>query len=194
MTAFVLGNGVSRNVLDPALLLRFAPVYGCNGLYRTHTPTVLVATDTPISRQIQESGYSKNNRFYTRRPMANLGANEIPKPYFGFSSGPVAVALAAMDKHYKIYMLGFDMGPDTAGKFNNLYAGTEFYKPMGASPTFTGNWCKQLIKITQDFPKTEFVRVFGDTTARIAELEKLSNLSHLSITDLASTINKEKDL
>ena len=94
MAAFVLGNGTSRGSIDVELLLKIAPVYGCNALYRTYTPTVLVSTDRPISQQIQESGYAKTNRFYTRRPLHNSGAQTVPREYFGFSSGPIATALA----------------------------------------------------------------------------------------------------
>ena len=80
MAAFVLGNGVSRNSIDVDVLIKLGPVYGCNALYRTHTPTVLVATDRPISEMIQESGYSKKNKFYTRRPLKNLGGMSVPQP------------------------------------------------------------------------------------------------------------------
>lgn len=194
MTAFVLGNGISRQAIDNTALITLGTVYGCNALYRTFTPNVLIATDSPISKAIQESGYSKINRFYTRRPIDNLGALMIPKPYFGFSSGPAATAIAALDQHAQIYLLGFDLGPDTAGQFNNLYAGTEFYKPRGATPTFTGNWCKQLKIIAENFKSQQFYRVCGDTTARIDDLESIPNLKHLPIADFIARINTRKDL
>ena len=59
MTAFVLGNGTSRQEITIDQLLHLGSVYACNGVYRTHTVTALVATDHPISKVIQESGYSK---------------------------------------------------------------------------------------------------------------------------------------
>jgi hypothetical protein len=93
MAAFVLGNGVSRAAVDVDLLLRLGAVYGCNALYRTHAVTALVATDRPIAEAIQNSGYSLEHRFYTRRPLPNTGAQAVPRPYFGFSSGPIALAL-----------------------------------------------------------------------------------------------------
>ena len=194
MTAFVLGNGISRNSIDVEHLLTLGPVYGCNGLYRTHTPTVLVSTDRPISTAIQESGYSARNRFYTRRPLPNTGAQMVPQKYRGFSSGPIAVSIACEDLIRKIYLLGFDMGPTVVGKFNNVYAGTDFYKATDANPTFVGNWIRQLTTVVRDFPQVQFVRVAGDTTADITDLQGLSNLTHMSIADFAARINTTKDL
>lgn len=193
MTAFVLGNGVSRTHIDINLLLKLGTVYGCNALYRTHTPHVLVSTDQPISKEIQESGYSSKNKFYTRRPIEGSGALRVPQQYFGFSSGPIATGIAAIDNHQTIYMLGFDMGPNTNGKFNNIYAGTEFYKAIDATPTYAGNWVKQIITITKDFPNTKFVRIFGDTTAIIPELQELNNMKSLQIAEFLDLINTPSD-
>ena len=194
MTAFVLGNGVSRNSIDVDQLLTLGPVYGCNGLYRTHTPTVLVSTDRPISTAIQESGYSSRNRFYTRRPLPNTGAQMVPQKYRGFSSGPIAASIACEDQNRRIYLLGFDMGPTVIGKFNNVYAGTEFYKPADANPTYTGNWIRQLSTVIRDFPSVEFVRVCGETTADIPDFHPLTNLKNMPIDEFALRINTSKDL
>jgi hypothetical protein len=194
MAAFVLGNGISRRSIDVELLLKIAPVYGCNALYRTHTPTVLVSTDRPISQQIQESGYAKTNRFYTRRPIHNLGAQTVPREYFGFSSGPIATSLAAKDGHTRIYLLGFDMGPSETGKFNNVYADTEFYKQSINTPTFTGNWARQLCTVAKDHANCEFIRVHGSTTAEIPEFSKIPNMQKLQFADFVARINKPKAL
>ena len=194
MAAFVLGNGISRQQVSVDRLLELGAVYGCNGLYRDHTPTVLVATDQPISRVIQESGYSQKHKFYTRRPLPNLGALEVPKQYFGYSSGPIAAGIAAMDGHFKIYLIGFDMGPNHHGKFNNVYAGTDNYKPVGSVPTYTGNWARQIVRIATDFPNCHLVRVHGDTTANIPEFDKVRNLDRLDMAAFLQRINKAKDL
>jgi len=194
MIAFVLGNGLSRQSVSVDKLQELGTVYGCNALYRTHAPAVLVAVDQAISREIQDSGYSLRHRFYTRRPNANSGANAIPKPYFGFSSGPVAVGLACDHEHQRVYLLGFDLGPNDQGKFNNLYAGTTHYKPTGALPTYTGNWAKQLSKIVSSNLDKQFIRVVGETTAEIAEFGALENLSHLPLDTFVDRINMQKDL
>lgn len=193
-TAFVLGNGVSRNGLPLHDLQQHGPVYGCNALYRDFAPDVLVATDRPIAQCIEASGYARTHRFYTRRPGDLSGSLVIPKPYFGYSSGPAAVALASLDQHDKIYLVGFDMGPNQDKKFNNLYAGTEYYKPQDASPTYTGNWVRQIRHICGEFPAVSYVRVCGATTARLPELDAIQNLQHLDLQRFIDRINNLKDL
>lgn len=194
MVAFVLGNGISRQTIDPAVLIQLGSVYGCNALYRTFTPSVLVATDKPIAEAIQKSGYSLTNKFYTRRPLPELGAECIPKPYWGFSSGPIAAALAALDQHLTIYLLGFDMGPTEHGTFNNVYADTEFYKTSTALPTHAGNWIKQLATIISDFNNVKFVRIHGKSTTDVADFNKMQNFEKLNTRDLVDRINNPKDL
>jgi hypothetical protein len=179
--AFVLGNGQSRASIDLVQLQQLGPIYGCNGLYRDWKPDCLVATDRPIAEAIQRSGYSKNHRFYTRKPIPDLGALAVPRKYHGHSSGPIACAIAAQDGHDRIYLLGYDMGPNGNNRFNNVYAGTEFYKSPEASPTYTGNWIRQLAGVVQDFPNTKFIRVCGPLTADIKEFKNISNFEHIDM-------------
>jgi hypothetical protein len=102
--------------------------------------------------------------------------------------------MAAMDQPLAVYLLGFDMGPTPGNRFNNVYADTEYYKKSSANPTFTGNWVRQLITVTKDFPLVSFHRVTGDTTAAIADLDNIKNLSHMPMTDFVDRINNQKDL
>lgn len=192
--AFVLGNGVSRNQVDLSILQSLGAVYGCNALYRDFAPDVLVSTDAPISQRIQQEGYSANHVHYTRKPLPDSGARRIPQQYFGFSSGPVAVSLAALDRHRTIYLVGFDMGPTKTGKFNNIFADTEFYKKSSNPPTYSGNWVRQLLTIAKDFPKCNFFRVKGDTTAEISDLSGAKNLAHMPMADFLNRINNTKEL
>ena len=192
-TAFVLGNGVSRQSIDLELIKTHGTVYGCNAIYRTFTPDVLVSTDTPISAAIQNSGYSQKNVHYTRRPLPSLGAHRIPSKYFGFSSGPIAVALAAEAGHSHIYLLGFDLGPNQFGMFNNMYADTEFYKKSSAPATYTGNWVNQLGSIVREFKNINFIRVMGETTSEIAHFADIPNIVHRPIEDFVARINNTKD-
>jgi hypothetical protein len=163
-------------------------------LYREFTPDVLIATDKPIAESIQNSGYALTNQFYTRRPLPNLGAQKVLQKYHGYSSGPNAVGLAANNRHHRIYLLGFDMGPTENNGFNNVYAGTEFYRSVTATPTYTGNWVKQIIEICQDYPLTRFFRVCGPTTAKITEIDAITNLEHLDLATFVDRINNQKDL
>ena len=192
--AFVLGNGISRQAISVAEMGHMGMIYGCNALYREHTPDVLVATDRPIAEHIQRSGYSAAHRFYTRRPLPGFGAQVVPKAYFGHSSGPIAVSLAALEQHQIIYLVGFDLGPTATKTINNVYAGTEFYKPTTAAPTFAGNWIRQLVRIMNEHRQTRFVRVMGATTAPIAEFEHVNNLTNLDLDTFVDRINNKKDL
>lgn len=191
--AFVLGNGVSRQQVDLNNMRHLGNIYGCNALYRDFVPTVLVATDRPISERIQTEGYAKNNRFYTRRPIANLGALPVPQKYYGFSSGPIAASLACFDRAKVIYLVGFDMGP-VNNKFNNVYANTEFYKKSSAVPTYTGNWARQLATVMRDYGKIPFIRVIGETTKYIKEFEGIVNYSIMPMIEFLNRINNTKEL
>lgn len=192
--SFVLGNGVSRLAVDLNQLKQRGKIYGCNALYREFVPDVLISTDKAIAGAIQNSGYAQRNLMYTRRPLPGLGARTVPQNYYGYSSGPIAVALAALDQPLAVYLLGFDMGPRSGNRFNNVYADSEYYKKSSANPTFTGNWTRQLVTVTKDFPLVSFHRVMGDTTAAIFELENIKNLHHMCITDFVDHINNQKDL
>jgi hypothetical protein len=192
--AFVLGNGISRLSVNLNTLKELGAVYGCNALYREFTPTVLVSTDKGISHEIQNSGYAEKNCMYTRKPLPGLGAKSVPQKYFGYSSGPIAVSIAALDHNLAVYLIGFDMGPDQNNRFNNVYADTEFYKKSSSNPTYTGNWVRQIATVVKDFPKISFYRVQGETTATIAELNGLPNLRHMPLVDFLDRINNTKDL
>jgi hypothetical protein len=188
-----LGNGVSRRQVDLELLKSHGTVYGCNALYREFEPDVLISTDNPISMHIQQSGYSATHTHYTRKPLPDAGAQRVPQQYFGFSSGPIAVGIAALARHETVYLIGFDMGPTRNGHFNNCYADTEFYKKSSANPTFTGNWVRQLKTIAREHQNTRFVRVQADTTAQIPELQGIPNMSHMPIEDFLNRINNTKE-
>ena len=178
--AFCLGNGKSRLVLDLDILQQKGPIYGCNALYRTFTPTCLVATDPAIARAIQESGYAQTNRFHTRRPIEGLGAKSLPKRYKGYSSGPNTVAQALLDGYQTIYLLGFDLGT-TDGIFNNVYADTQFYKKISDPPTFAGNWIKQIKQLTEEYHQCQFIRVQGPESAFVETFNALPNMGYMAM-------------
>ena len=93
-----------------------------------------------------------------------------------------------------VYLLGFDMGPTESGRFNNVYADTEFYKKTEALPTFTGNWVRQILTVVRDHPGQRFIRVHGTTTADIEEFDGVVNLEKLHFDHFMVRINTPKDL
>lgn len=191
--AFVLGNGVTRREVDLQNLRHFGPIYGCNALYRDFTPDVLVSTDRPISQRIQDSGYGLQHRHYTRKPIGGQGSRTVPQKYFGFSSGPIAAGIAAIDGATVIYLVGFDMAPVNS-RFNNVYADTEFYKRSSATPTYTGNWARQLRNVMSDYPKTRFVRILGTVSADIEEFRREPNYQTMPMLEFLDRINNTKEL
>lgn len=187
--AFVIGNGTSRLSLDLNELKGRGVTYGCNALYRNFTPDVLVATDAPIANEIEESGYPTNNEFYTRKPNYSVGSKKIDIN-FGYSSGPIAASLAAKNDHHPIYLIGFDfVGLD--GKINNVYTGTECYKPADTKETYFGNWVNQFNDIfTKQFPHKRFIRVITNNERFTPdEWKQLKNYSEMNLIEFKRSIN-----
>jgi hypothetical protein len=191
--SFVLGNGTSRLAVDLQQLRAHGKIYGCNALYRDFEPDVLVSTDRGITQEIQQSGYSKSHVHYTRHVGDGTGSLLIPQPAYRFSSGPVAAWLAARDGAQLIYLLGFDLS-GSSGKINNVYAGTDNYKPVDSPATYSGSWILQLQYVMTSFPDVEFVRIIDSSLSAVAcDFRTLCNYRECSGLDLpqANGINKK---
>jgi len=180
MTAFVLGNGISRKGIDLYALKKHGKIYGCNALYREFEPDVLVSTDPGISKEIQESGWPTGRRHYTRKPFSNSASIKLEPAYKGMSSGPNALNIACKDEHTTIFLLGFDLG-SVDQRFNNLYADSPFYKKSTDGATFGGNWLNQIIQIMNENPTIQFYRVvtrhsqgFADKLAKVKNLQEMT--------------------
>jgi hypothetical protein len=190
MTAFVLGNGISRKGIDLYALKKYGRIYGCNALYREFDPDVLVSTDPAISKEIQASGWPKKDRHehWTRKPWADSGSKKLHPEYKGMSSGPNALNLACRDpaEHKEIYLLGFDLGSTPGSRFNNMYAGTPCYKDVNAGPTFGGNWYNQILRIMNENPKCQFYRVITRHSCEYDKLRTLPNLKLMEKTEFQS--------
>ena len=187
-TAFILGNGKSRLSVDLTKLSPLGYTYGCNWLCKTFTPDCLVATDRPIADSIQQSGYAQKHRFHTRKPIVDLGGKHLSNEYKGFSSGPNAAALACIDGHSDIYLIGMDLGT-TNGMFNNVYVDTQFYKKELDPPTYAGNWINQLVKLTEDYPNRQFYRVEGVESAFVKQFGKIDNMKIISMQSFLEMVN-----
>ena len=190
--AFALGNGKSRLVIDVAVLQRLGSVYGCNALYREHTPTVLVATDRPMAREIEESGYPQQHVFYTRKPAAGSGSRAVPTKWYGWSSGPIATALAAQDGYRRIFLLGHDLGSPNS-TINNCYAGTTNYRPADARATYAGNWVKQISQVLKQFAHVEFCRVLGSESTQVDSLTAYENYHEQTLSAFLDWINTQRN-
>ena len=61
-TAYIIGNGTSRQGLDLDVL--GGDVWGCNALFRDYTPDYLTIVDVSIMGECCESRYPKLNKCY----------------------------------------------------------------------------------------------------------------------------------
>lgn len=185
--AFILGNGRSRASIMLNQLLGKGLIVGCNALYRDFTPDILIATDPPISEEIQKSGYALKHEFWTRKPLNDKGARKLEKPYYGMSSGPAAASRACLRGCTIIYLIGFDLGSPT--KFvNNIYAGSLHYKKEQDGTTYYGNWVTQLQLLADRFENVKFIRVMGKESTVMDFKRK--NIEIIDLNDFQTRINK----
>jgi len=206
---FAIGNGNSRKGIELERLAKVGKIYGCNAIYRDYTPEVLVAVDGPIATAIENSGYAQEHRFYTRRP--TQGGLPVPTKYYGYSSGPISIAIAAEECEI-VFLVGHDFGTKNAPssvptreeikarqknknrsnhhvlKFNNIYADTEFYKRSTESATFGGNWIKQTRQVCVDHPKVQFYRVENAHSAKV-EFPGVSNIELIDFQTFFKVLN-----
>ena len=156
--AFVLGNGKTRLLVNPQDLPGIT--YGCNRIYQEFAPDVLVSTDQAMAHEIQKSGYSRKYKHYTRQQniIKDSGALVLPNSIQGMSSGPACIGLACMEPQNYIFLLGMDLKSST-DKINNVYAGTENYRDVDASPTPYTNWSSQIHGLVKSNPSKRFIHV-----------------------------------
>lgn len=178
-TAFVIGNGTSRSTIDIDKLHNHGIVFGCNGLYRQHTPDYLIAVDVKMILEINREGYNVHNEVWTNYNKAyeNLKNLNYFKPSKGWSSGPTALHMSTEKGFKVIYILGFDYkGLQDGRRFNNIYSDTSNYKKSSDGATYYGNWLKQTKTVIEQNPTVQYVRVVDHDTFMPPELSKLNNL------------------
>ena len=179
--AFVLGNGTSRLVVNPADLLSLGTVYGCNAQYREYEPDHLIAVDVKMVNEIIQSGYHNTHSVWTNPNKGVTSKQNINffQPHKGWSSGPTALWYAASQGHREIYILGFDY-QGLNGKFNNVYADTHNYKKSTDQATFHGNWLNQTEKVIKEYKHIKFYRVIKPDAFIPDKLgAALGNLEHM---------------
>jgi hypothetical protein len=183
-TAFVLGNGTSRQNFDIERLQGKGIIYACNAVYRNFEPDVLIAVDPKMVHEIVADGYHHNHVVWTNynngyKDYTNLNYFQ---PSRGWSSGPTALFKAADDKYKTIYILGFDyMGLNGGKKFNNIYADTQNYKKSVEPATYYGNWLRQSENVVKNHPEIQFFRVtnVGDfCPAQLNNYENIRNIDY----------------
>jgi hypothetical protein len=197
MIAFIVGNGLSRKSIDLNLLKGKGIIYGCNALYRDFTPDVLVATDSPITREIQDSGYALKNTFYAKylkEGTNTLQIKDIGVDCYQVNTGAAALCIAVTSEKFKtIYLLGFDLG-STNKIVNNCYSSTEFYKEKGdrALSSDKNNLELQLERITKKNTKIDYVRVIDSQSNNSLKISRSSSIRKMLVSEFLKVINSIK--
>jgi len=190
--AFVLGNGRSRLVIDMQILKHKGKIYGCNAIYRDFLPDYLIAVDPKMIVELNEKRvqYTTNvwtNRNSRYRGMQNLNYFDVSK---GWSSGPTALHLASINKHEKIYILGFDYKGVNEKFFNNVYSDTPNYRRSTDPATYHGNWSRQTELVIKENPNIEYTRVTEDNPLDFNWKEKYQNFKMMNYDEFQLEINR----
>jgi len=191
-TGFVLGNGTSRQSINPKILAEHGKIYGCNALYREFEPDYLIAVDVKMILEISKSGYQNTHEVWTNKNKAYQKIENLNffYPSKGWSSGPTALYLATQHQYKRIFILGFDYKGLNEGKtLNNIYADTINYKKSSDSATYYGNWLKQTTTIIKQNPRINFYRVIQPDNYVPPELNKFNNLKHIYVDDFKKMFN-----
>jgi len=116
-TAFIIGNGVSRQMIDLNHLPK-GHIYGCNALYREFSPDWLIAIDSGMIAEIEQSNFP-SNRLYVPpieeqfEPVQLYhDLNMVPADFVGptprSNAGMNAMQLALAHGMKQLVMIGFD--------------------------------------------------------------------------------------
>jgi hypothetical protein len=186
--AFVLGNGKSRLELDSLYKLKsIGTIYGCNALYRNFAPDVLVSIDPDITDEIEKSFYSQMHIHYH----PDSDRYPIPPKYSTGCAGAAAAAIACIDKHKFVCLIGVDLGNTDNTRSNNVYAGTPCY-PIGEYDlVHAGNFIQQFLTVFEDFQDTHFTRIFGEQTTTVDKFNELTNLENMSMKEFLNLLNEK---
>jgi len=156
----------------------------CNAAYRDHNPDVLVAVDTRMIEEIQESGwldtFEGEYHFYPKK--GPEGQHSLFR--FGHSSGPWATLISCThDEPDEVFLIGHDIfTSDKRNWINNVYKGSENYVRTNHPNHGTENWVNELQRIFYNFPDTKFYHV--NPIKKPPEWDKIPNLIYLKLDQL----------
>ncbi len=144
-TAYIIGNGASRQPFDLMILRGKGTVFGCNALYRDFSltspkyvlPDFLVAIDDAITVEIESSDFPsnrviippENEKWEPVELHWGRSATKDWNPARPRSNAGMNAILEAIKKGYSdIYIFGFDsLVVDNKVALSNLYDGTDCY-------------------------------------------------------------------
>lgn len=189
---FVIGNGTSRQGIDLNYLKPHGKIYGCNALYREFEPDYLIAVDVKMINEIEKTKWQHTHTVWTNpnKAFRNYEGFNYFQPSRGWSSGPTALWLSVQHGYKKIFILGFDYaGLDENKRVNNIYSDTQNYKKSTDGATYYGNWLKQTCQVIRENSKIAFYRVILPDNLIPVELNKFSNLKHITVEEFKNMFN-----
>ena len=144
-TAYIIGNGASRQPFDLMILRGKGTVFGCNALYRDFSftspkyvlPDFLIAIDDAITVEIESSDFPsnrviippENEKWEPVELHWGRSATKDWNPARPRSNAGMNAILEAIKKGYgNLYIFGFDsLVVDNKVALSNLYDGTDCY-------------------------------------------------------------------
>ena len=144
-TAYIIGNGASRQPFDLMILRGKGTVFGCNALYRDFSftspkyvlPDFLIAIDDAITVEIESSDFPsnrviippENEKWEPVELHWGRSATKDWNPARPRSNAGMNAILEAIKKGYSdLYIFGFDsLVVDNKVALSNLYDGTDCY-------------------------------------------------------------------
>jgi len=193
--AAVIGNGESRATMDLNLVVNHVSgiggvnslqTYGCNALYREHSPDFLVAVGDEIIEEIAASDYCNNNIVYANADALLDYPGKfylIPQNLY-FDAGSLAVYLACFDGHKRVFMIGYDSYVEESA-VNNIYKDTAGYPT--SDQTQNGAWfTKSLATVMSTYDDVDFIRVMPTNTYYTpVEFQQLVNFRQIDYRQFA---------
>lgn len=191
-TAFIIGNGKSREGFDLGSLKPFGKIYGCNALYRDFEPDYLIAIDDAITEEIRASNFPKEKFIYPSFEEQFEDPQFNPFTRLRSNAGMNAMIEALRHGHRELICIGFDFVIQNDLALSNMYDGTNAYELKTRTSLQDGlrrslylNW----------FAKKNYVAQFKMILPRIKKLQihQLSspNIRGMFLDELQPYLNKK---
>lgn len=165
----IIGNGVTRKLIDLNKLVGHGTLFGCNALYRDFDKwDYLVSIDQGMIHEIRNSeGLFGNGNIIVPPHHEQFESPEYSPMTRRSNAGMNAMMEAIKRDHNVLYCLGFDFLLKGSVSTDNVYKNTENYGPeTHANQNDNFYRAKYLEWFANRHPETQFVFVFPDNTLK----------------------------
>ena len=191
-TAFIIGNGRSRDGFDLEQLRQYGKIYGCNALYRDFEPDYLIAIDKAITEEIESSSFPQE-KFISPAFEEQFEHPEFnPFTRLRSNAGMNAMIEALRHGHREIICIGFDFITQNELATANVYDGTNAYGPETRTSLQDG---LRRAKYLDWFAKKNHVAQYRIVLPRIKDLRvhpfSSPNIRGMFLDELMPYLNKK---